>query len=154
MTHSELVQVATRWLKRKGFPVVLSDADRPLLPSGEQPDALGFRSGVSCLVEVKASRADFLADRKKSFRLEPCLGVGDWRFYLAPVGTIPVHELPPGWGLINAVGRRIYQEVGVPGNTIWESAKPFTGNHECEMRALYSIARRLSSQRVQVANET
>lgn len=31
----------------------------------EHPDALGFRNGASCLIEVKCSRSDFLAARKR-----------------------------------------------------------------------------------------
>lgn len=67
-THADLVAPAARWLKgtvRCG--VVLTEA-----PSmdGESPDAIGWRSGYSVLVECKASRADFLADSRKPHRVK------------------------------------------------------------------------------------
>ncbi|STM09174.1 Uncharacterised protein [Escherichia coli] len=35
------------------------------------------------LIEAKCSRADLLADRKKRFRKNPSLGMGDWRFFIS-----------------------------------------------------------------------
>ena len=59
-THSELVDIAEKWLfKRCGF------AFKELTTiNQETPDAIGFRSGESILVECKTSRSDFHADKK------------------------------------------------------------------------------------------
>ncbi|MDC6936252.1 hypothetical protein N6N95_24270, partial [Escherichia coli] len=80
-THRELCELACRFLRNHGFKVVFSDRFHAWTSCGEHPDALGFRNGASCLIEVKCSRSDFLADRKKVFRAEPEKGMGDWRFY-------------------------------------------------------------------------
>lgn len=80
-THRELCELACRFLRNNGFKVVFGDRFHAWTSCGEHPDALGFRNGASCLIEVKCSRSDFLADRKKVFRAEPEKGMGDWRFY-------------------------------------------------------------------------
>lgn len=67
----------------------------------ELPDVIGWNtSGTSWLIEVKASRADFLVDRKKVFRQEPSLGLGNFRWYAAPPGLVKPEEMPLGWGLL------------------------------------------------------
>lgn len=63
-THRELCELACRFLRNHGFKVVFSDRFHAWTPCGEHPDAPGFRNGASCLIEVKCSRSDFLADRK------------------------------------------------------------------------------------------
>lgn len=68
--------------------------------SGERCDALLFNSMSSFLIETKVSRADFLADKKKSFRAKPEDGVGEYRYYACPIGLISIEELPEKWGLI------------------------------------------------------
>ena len=69
--------------------------------SGEMPDAIGWKQAShSVLVECKVTRADFLADREKPFRLKPEKGVGSERFYLALPGLAKMEELPAGWGLL------------------------------------------------------
>ena len=55
------------------------------------------RAGLITLIEVKASRADFLADRKWRDYLEFCD-----RFYFAVAAGFPLELLPPGEGLILA----------------------------------------------------
>jgi len=59
------------------------------------------------LVECKVSRADFLADRDKPFRLKPEKGVGSERFYLTPPNLVRVEELPVGWGLLQCRRDRV-----------------------------------------------
>jgi len=72
------------------------------------PDAIGWKGRChSVVVECKASRPDFLADRVKPWRQDPAIGVGDERYYLAPAGMIGLSELPAGWGLLEAKGREI-----------------------------------------------
>jgi hypothetical protein len=105
VTHAKLVSLAVQWLRRYRCGVVLSEQ---ACVSGEMPDAIGWKDAChSVLVESKASRADFLADRDKSFRRKPEIGVGSERYYLAPRGLIRVEELPVGWGLLEVSGREM-----------------------------------------------
>lgn len=111
--HKELCGVAVKWLKRPksagghGCAVALSECRTGY--DGEIPDAIGFRqtgypaTDGSVVVEVKVSRADFLADAKKPHRIAG--GIGSWRYYLAPQGLIRVDELPSGWGLLELTAR-------------------------------------------------
>jgi hypothetical protein len=102
MTHAQLVEKAVRWLRRYRCGVVLSEQ---ACASGEMPDAIGWKRAChSVLVECKVTRADFLADRAKPFRIKPESGVGCERFYLAPAGLIRPDELPKGWGLLESRG--------------------------------------------------
>ena len=96
--HDQLVLRAERWLANQGCQVVIRDPFRSW--NQEQPDAIGWRSDVSILVEVKVSRSDFLADAKKHFRSNARSGMGDWRFYMCPPGIIQLDDLPEGWGLL------------------------------------------------------
>ena len=68
--------------------------------TSENPDAIGFRMGFSYLIECKASRADFLSDKKKPFRKKTDRGMGDERFFMAPIGLLEPSEIPSGWGLL------------------------------------------------------
>ncbi|UXF74641.1 hypothetical protein K7574_21340 (plasmid) [Stenotrophomonas maltophilia] len=52
------------------------------------------------LIEVKVSRADFLADARKEHRINPAQGVGKWRYFMCPEGLIDVDEMPERWGLL------------------------------------------------------
>ena len=143
MTHDDLCQIAFKYLKNNGFGVVFHDKFRALTPSGEQPDAMGFRSGISCLIECKTSRSDFLKDRKKRFRVNPSLGMGDWRFMLTPRNLVLPSEIPEGWGLLETDGRRVYKIKGWPTNTEWEFKKPFNGSSINERAYMYSALRRM-----------
>lgn len=97
MTHAEIVAVAAMWLRSKGCSVVITEMASQ---AGETPDALGWRAASrSILIECKASRADFLRDKKKFFRREG-YGMGYSRYYMAPAKIIHPDEIPPGWGLL------------------------------------------------------
>ena len=105
MTHAQLVERAVRWLRHYRCGVVLSEQ---ACVSGEMPDAIGWKQAChSVLVECKVTRADFLADRAKPFRLKPEKGVGSERFYLAPPVLLKIEELPAGWGLLEVRRGRI-----------------------------------------------
>jgi hypothetical protein len=68
------------------------------LANGRRADLVALdRAGLVTLIEVKASRADFLADRKWRDYLEFCD-----RFYFAIAAGFPLELLPPGEGLIRA----------------------------------------------------
>lgn len=113
MTHDELVLLGRKWLSR---PLRGDDGYRSrcaliltglvaLTSSGEIPDVIGWEWRESHLIECKTSVADFRADRQKPFRRVPELGMGKYRWYLAPAGVIPHDEVPANWGLLE-VGKR------------------------------------------------
>lgn len=77
---------------------------------GEFPDLIGWTYDLkSILIEAKTSRADFLADQKKLVRQNSAKGMGRERWYLTPKGLLDPVDLPPGWGLLEARGSRIYR---------------------------------------------
>jgi len=97
ITHKELVEAAYKWLVKNGsVGVVFKELKSCAI---EIPDVIGFDSWQSVLIECKASRSDFFADKKKAHR-STFKGMGNWRFYCCPKGMIQVNELPPRWGLI------------------------------------------------------
>lgn len=154
--HNRLTELAARWLKRNGFGVVATELN--CHGSREQPDAIGFRSRASAIIEVKVSRADFRADLAKPERRIG--GLGLYRFYLCPAGMIEPNELPERWGLLYAKGRSVETVIAPQGNAWLQPAAqvpeavlaaPWSGEwlkfqHEpdldAERSALYSIARR------------
>lgn len=99
-THAELVLLAYRWVLRSGGAAV---AFRELVTLAmETPDVLAIGGTVtSILVECKISRSDFLADRKKMWRVNPSLGMGSHRIYCAPEGLLRLEELPEKWALLS-----------------------------------------------------
>jgi hypothetical protein len=103
--HSVLVNRAVDWLRRYGCGIILSEQ---YCATGEVPDAIGWKGFCkSVVVECKASRADFLADANKSFRVKPEEGLGAERLYLAPAGIIKPEELPKYWGLVECSRREV-----------------------------------------------
>src|SRR5690348_17596435 len=99
MTHSRLVDEAVHWLRAKyRCGIVLSEQS---CSSGETPDAIGWKGrNHSVVIECKISRADFLADASKSWRLDPDCALGCERFYFAPADMISTEELLRGCGLL------------------------------------------------------
>jgi hypothetical protein len=109
MTHAQLVAMAVKWLRSYGCGIILSEQ---ACISGEVPDAIGWKRACrSVLVECKITRADFLADAQKPFRLDPQEGVGCERLYLVPAGLISHNELPACWGLLEVRGRKLQLAV-------------------------------------------
>lgn len=109
MTHKELCALAVSWLRRPhsrsgpGCAVALAETQNGV--NGEVPDAIGWRPYRqarcgSVVVEVKVSRADFLADASKAHRQDGAQGVGAYRYFMAPEGVIRLEDLPPKWGLV------------------------------------------------------
>ncbi|NKF21565.1 hypothetical protein [Solimonas marina] len=137
--HTDLCTRAARWLRQSvGCGVVISEM---VSAAGEIPDAIGWRYGESVLVEAKVSRSDFLADRKKPWRLSPDTGMGDWRFFLTPAGLLSPAEIPDGWGLIEVDGAQIRRTHAVPKGNCWPQA-PNRGNKRAETILLCSALRR------------
>ncbi len=143
MTHNELVLRAEKWLKQQGCGVVFRDDFRACTHNGEQPDSIGWRDGLSILIECKSTRSDFLADKKKRFRKNPDIGMGDWRFFLCPKGMIKPEELPDGWGLLYATEKQIKKIHNIPTNCSWWSNRPFEGAKRYENQMMYSALRRM-----------
>ncbi|MFX0394448.1 hypothetical protein ACOJ0Y_15350 [Morganella morganii] len=143
LTHDDLCEIAVRFLQNNGFNVAFDDRFQSSNGTGERPDAIGFRSGTSCLIEAKVSRSDFLADKKKWFRQQPEKGMGDWRFFISPPDIIKPEDLPAGWGLLHVKGKRVYKVHGWPPNTYWYDKKPFKANKQAECDHMYSALRRL-----------
>ena len=146
LTHNQLCQIAYSFLRRNGFKVCFHDRFIAVTSTGEQPDAMGFRNNASCLIEAKCSRSDLLADRKKRFRINPDIGMGDWRFFISEPGIINVEDLPQGWGLLHVVNGKVRKVHGWPvGNCSWASdeCKPFKGNKQVECDYMLSALRRM-----------
>lgn len=144
MTHDDLVHRAYKWLKSQGCGVAFHDGFIAATTNGEQPDAIGWRDGVSILIECKASRSDFHADKKKWCRQNPDKGMGMWRFYMCPPDVINVPDLPDGWGLLWVMPKMVKRVHGVPGNCDWGLKPPFVErSHSNEMRMMYSALRRM-----------
>jgi hypothetical protein len=100
------VSRAVDWLRHHyGCGIILSEQ---YCATGEIPDAIGWKGFChSVVIGCKASRADFLADANKPFRLNPEEGLGAERLYLAPRGTISPEELPAAWGLIECTRKDV-----------------------------------------------
>lgn len=109
LSHKELITIAQRWLtKTKGCGFALAELSTA---APEIPDCIGFKNGISYLVECKTNRADFMADSKKFFRRKESLGMGNWRYYMVPAGLVKPEEIPPLWGLIYVRSGKCYIQV-------------------------------------------
>lgn len=143
-THKELVSIAATWLRRKNCIPVITEMVT-YNTSGEIPDAIGWTSRSSILIECKASRSDFLREREKPFRFDlPEIGVGDFRFYLTNPGVIlSADEIPCGWGVYECdeKGKLVHRF----GARYENAAKiPLTGNRTNELALLRSYIRRIN----------
>lgn len=147
MTHKDLVEIGHKCLKKFWKYKIIFKEITTISSAGEIPDVIGFAAyGKSILIECKASRSDFLRDRAKQFRISPSLGMGRYRFYLAPIGLISVAELPSNWGLIE-ISEKGKPSITVnpycsnPYGNVWRNG--FEQNMEAERAFLYSVIRRL-----------
>jgi hypothetical protein len=144
MTHPQLVERAVRWLRVYRCGVVLSEQ---ACVSGEMPDAIGWkRASHSVLVECKVTRADFLADRDKPFRLKPEQGVGCERFYLTPPDLVKLEELPACWGLLEYRRGRI--DVLRPSAKNLRTAKGFGFEMNLLLASLRRVEVRIEPQSI------
>lgn len=143
MKHDELVKIAGKWLKNQGCGYVATEL-KALTPNGEIPDAIGFRSDYSVIVECKASRSDFLADRKKIFRKVPEMGMGDFRFFMCPDGMIHPSDLPEKWGLLHVTEKGRVNKIVAPKGNIWKISDLWHREKsvESEYALMYSCLRR------------
>jgi hypothetical protein len=146
MTHDELIEIGRKWLIKPyascadyghtGCAVVITEIVCNTW-GGEQPDVLGFTNSKcrSILIECKTSRSDFRADKKKPFREFPEFGLGLQRWYLAPIGIIPIEELPEKWGLLEVAKGKI---------KVIKNAQIQKRNYESEIKILLSTMCRLN----------
>lgn len=115
MNHADVVEKAGWWLRERMrcCPVLLE----PRYGSpAECPDAIGWRYGNSVVVEAKASRSDFLADKAKPHR-KGGWGMGLRRYYMAPRGIVFPDEIPEGWGYLELRGKgtgRVHKILEAP----------------------------------------
>ena len=108
--HRQLCLLAGNWLRKPGRispPACPYTAVEMKTINAETPDVFGFNSWLTVLIEVKISRTDFFADRKKFFRANPEKGMGALRFYCCPNGLISPDEIPDKWGLLYEVDGNI-----------------------------------------------
>lgn len=140
MTHTELCFVAAKWLRKNG----LIKWNKPkyviveLLVYGIPcvPDVFGFGCDLTQQIEVKLSRADFLADKLKHHRINRLLDVGMLRSYLCPAGIIKPDELPQSWGLL------YYNPDGSIEVVVYPN--PQSSCSKFEMGIIYSVMRRIN----------
>ena len=151
LTHKDLVNIGYRWLLKHSSCSFAVKEFKFASSYGEQPDVIGFWGCASVLLEAKCSRSDFLADRKKSFRINPETGMGKYRFMIVPKGLISKEDLPFNWGLIEV------DEFGFAHCTHKQYNEYFQGVPRCdshtngfekynvkdERNLFYSIIRRL-----------
>lgn len=131
MTHKECVVAAAAYMHRKAN-VVLPEF---FTHNAELPDVLAFDMRLSYMIECKVTRADFRKDAKKSFRINPNSGMGDYRYYCCPKDLIKPEELPYGWGLLYA-----YPSGAIRMQR--EATKFFKKDINSEYDALFYYARR------------
>jgi hypothetical protein len=145
--HDEYVIAAARWLRyrcvlpsylegraiKRQHRIVVTEL---ATLAREQPDVIGWACNESTLLEVKVSCADFLRDKKKLSRKHPHHAVGNYRYYFAPKGLLSPDEMPEGWGLVEADGRR---------SEVLKLPKFQEISHSAERDILISVVRRLMS---------
>ena len=147
ITHAQLVEAAYKWITKRGGCGVAFKEFKTYASNGEIPDVVGFYSGGSMIIECKASRSDFLADKNKHFRKTPENGMGDRRYYCCPAGMIKVEELPTGWGLLYVdefyhVTRKHYPKMKADWGD-YEVPYKHKKNLKAEHELMYSALRRL-----------
>ena len=135
MSHADLVTRAEKWLKgTRRCILVVSDFK---WWGGECPDAMGWTyAGLSTLVECKASRSDFHADKRKPWRRHSSMGLGIARYYLTPRELLTSLEIPKGWGLLEVRGSVIRVIKAAP-------TRAYELGPRNEIRMVVNVARRI-----------
>ena len=130
--HAEMCKRAAAWLRSNGCAIAVYEV---VAMANEKPDAIGWRSYRSYVVEVKMSRADFMRDKNKWHRKEAGRCMGDYRYYFCPPDILLASDMPPKWGLVYCDGRKC--------RVIVKAEKFDDANLDAERAFLVSIARRL-----------
>ncbi|GAB3927784.1 MmcB family DNA repair protein [Larkinella terrae] len=153
MTHKQLVEKAYKWVLQNASCGV-AFKEMYCAGNGEYCDVIGFGSGGhTVVIECKASRSDFLADKKKLFRQFPEMGKGRYRIYCAPKGLLKLEELPEKWGLLEVDDRMRAKLLWRPDpkypleyTMIHGSYHAFESDRRAEMSVMYSALRRLNEK--------
>jgi hypothetical protein len=58
-------------------------------------------------VEIKVSRSDWKREKQRPDKGEESAAYCDFYWVLSPAGVVPVEEIPPAWGLMEAEDRKI-----------------------------------------------
>ena len=117
MTHTELCDLGAKWLKSNGLvkwqkpKYIVVEIESIGIP---QPDIYGFGNCRTQQIEVKVSRSDFLADKKKYHMQFPDKNVGQYRSYLCPENMIKESDLPEKWGLLWIDGNKRISAIRHP----------------------------------------
>lgn len=117
--HYQLCKKAASFLRKTREPMEAAwkiIAVEMVTGAAEIPDVWGTNGYQSVVVEVKTSRADFHADRKKRNRQSGReeYQSGNYRYFLSPADVIHEDELPEGWGLLHWDGKRITKVIQAP----------------------------------------
>jgi hypothetical protein len=127
------------WLKNNQvsemrFPIILPEYK---CYANSIPDVIGMNHHHTAVIECKISRADYLSDSKKGHR-HYLFQLGNYRYYLVPVGLISSSEVNGGWGLLYCHPYKI---------TIEKESDyfPIEQTRPQEYQVMYSIIRRLTS---------
>jgi hypothetical protein len=118
LTHNELIVEAVKWLEQVGRCKLILKESQGFV---EHPDVIGFTNVTSITVEAKASRSDYLRDKKKFSRKDSDHAYGQHRYYICEPGTITIPDLPDKWGLLYTSHHGI---------TIVKKAQTFKYNYE------------------------
>lgn len=97
MLHTELVDLANEWFRSK-YGYFHSSIE--LKTKNEIVDLLLWDGKTSIMVEAKTTNNSFHQDKYKKTRIDPLLGVGEYRFYISPYNEIKIKNVPDGWGLL------------------------------------------------------
>ena len=141
MKHAELVEIAAKWLKSYGCYVVLKEL---VTWARETPDAIGWNSDLSILIECKTSRSDFFRDSEKHFREHPEKGMGIVRFYMCKEGLIKPDEVPEKWGLLWVTKKgKVKRAKCFKGKNVGMGYRHTEFNYNDEITMLCSCIRRM-----------
>lgn len=117
--HYELCKLGARLIRSRKNPTL--PYDRPCMYStielvcygAELTDVWGTTGDCTVIIEVKTSRSDFLADKRKYARSKQAEilnhQIGNYRYYLCPKGIITEKDLPNNWGLLEYDGKKIHR---------------------------------------------
>lgn len=139
MTHDDLVIRGVKWFKNNQnsemrFPIILPEYK---CYANSIPDVIGLNHHSTAVIECKVSRADYFADNNKGHR-HYRTQLGNYRYYLVPIGLINIDEVNEGWGLLYCHEHKI---------TIEKESQyfPIDTTRPQEYQVMYSIIRRLMS---------
>lgn len=140
---------AEAWLRgTQGCSVVLCEL---VTAAGETPDAIGWKTGASTLIECKISRADFFRDKDKLHH-RAGVGMGTYRYYMVPAGLIKREEVPPMWGLLE-VGPRAVKKTKSATTRSKEPPDVIAFRQQREIVMLVSALRRANEKAVKTAKK-